>query len=149
MEMDINPIQFGNRVKSVHYIPKPGAYAVILKGNQQVALVEDKGRYHLPGGGIHENESFDDALVREVSEETGIVFTHKKYIGTANQYCGTVKDNQHYNKLCHYFLIEQFNKLLSFKDVEYLIIWMNLEDAKDHLDHESHAWAVKMAFHSI
>ena len=149
MAMDMSPIQFGNHVKGTQYIPRPGAYAVILKEDQRVALIEDNGRYHLPGGGIHENESLDDALAREVFEEIGIIFTHKKYIGSVNQYCGKSTDKRCYNKLCHYFLITQFSAGPSIKDAEHTTIWMSPEDAKTHLDHESHAWAVMQAIKQI
>lgn len=49
------------------------ARAVILDDDGKVALmhVAEYDIYKLPGGGIDENESLDDALNREIKEETG------------------------------------------------------------------------------
>ena len=53
---------------------RPSARGIILQGDR-IALVysEREGYYKFPGGGIHENENPETALVREVREETGLV----------------------------------------------------------------------------
>ena len=52
---------------------REAARAIILKNNK-IAMVKSAkyGFYKFPGGGIWENESNEDALVREVLEETGL-----------------------------------------------------------------------------
>ena len=138
-------IQFGEKVEEAHCILRPGAYAVIMDDNEQIAIVEDNGRFHLPGGGIHENENIDEALAREVLEETGLVFASKKYIGNANQYCYSPGNKKYYNKLCQYFLIGQFNEDPSIKNPEHKVAWMSPDDAQNRLEHESHIWAIRQA----
>jgi len=52
---------------------RPAAYAIIVYDGR-VLLVElrHSGKYHPPGGGIGVGERIEDALKREIREETGI-----------------------------------------------------------------------------
>ena len=52
---------------------RPGAYAVVLhKGQVLVVSTRTSGKLFFPGGGIELGERVEDALRREVKEETGI-----------------------------------------------------------------------------
>ena len=52
---------------------RPSARAIIIKDGK-IAMVYSKkyNYYKFPGGGIEATESMEDALIREVSEETGL-----------------------------------------------------------------------------
>ncbi|MCD4706578.1 MAG: NUDIX domain-containing protein [Candidatus Sabulitectum sp.] len=79
--------QFGNRISGVSYIERPGAYAVIVNSTGEIAVIKAGIGYHLPGGGIRPRELPEEAVKREILEETGLVFRVEEIIGTANQYC--------------------------------------------------------------
>ena len=53
---------------------QPGAIGIVLSRNREVLLAKrgDLPIWVLPGGGIEEGESPQEALIREVKEETGI-----------------------------------------------------------------------------
>ena len=55
-------------------ISRYGARGILLNAKKQVALMymRNKGLYKLPGGGIDENETKEEAFTREVKEETGL-----------------------------------------------------------------------------
>ena len=53
--------------ESIQYIDRP-TVKVIIKRDDRVLLLNNG---LLPGGGIDENESDDDAIVRELQEELG------------------------------------------------------------------------------
>ncbi|WP_318614639.1 NUDIX hydrolase [Sporosarcina sp. YIM B06819] len=47
--------------------------AIICTNNKILLARSDRGDYKFPGGGVEENESYSEALVREVREETGYI----------------------------------------------------------------------------
>lgn len=59
----------GEGLKDSVPAPRPGAYLLSVKDNKLLLVKTD--HLHLPGGGIEGNESFEEALCREVKEETG------------------------------------------------------------------------------
>jgi|SRR3989344_1361733 len=50
---------------------RPSVYAVIIKNGKILLCKQTAGYYDFPGGGIEINETVDEALYREVWEETG------------------------------------------------------------------------------
>ncbi len=58
------------------------AYAVIPHISQ-ILLITDRhtGKYWFPGGGVNLGERLQDALLREVKEETGIEIHPERFIG--------------------------------------------------------------------
>lgn len=52
---------------------RPSVRGIILRGGEIAMVYSEKYRYvKFPGGGINEGESYEDTLVREVREETGM-----------------------------------------------------------------------------
>ena len=62
-----------------HYLPREGY---------------TKGEYNLPGGGVKENETIEEALIREVLEETGCNIKNIQELGVIKEY-GVGKENKH------------------------------------------------------
>jgi len=62
------------QIPSEKFVFRPGAYAIIVYEGKILLLTNrETGRYTLPGGGIEVGERLEDALKREVLEETGLV----------------------------------------------------------------------------
>lgn len=53
---------------------KTKSRAIILNTENQILLTKYAGVYMLPGGKVDEGESPDDAIYREIKEETGLEF---------------------------------------------------------------------------
>jgi 8-oxo-dGTP pyrophosphatase MutT (NUDIX family) len=52
---------------------RPAAYAILVHDHQLLLMkMRHSGKYHPPGGGISLGERLEDALKREVREETGL-----------------------------------------------------------------------------
>ena len=55
---------------------RPGAYGIVRRGGTVLlAWDEEDQRWYFPGGGIEAGESPEEALAREVTEETGFTLT--------------------------------------------------------------------------
>ena len=76
---------------TTHVIPCVGA--VIKDGSGRLLLIKrghepGKGLWSIPGGRVEAGESDADALVREVREETGLVVTAGRLIGSVRRPAG-------------------------------------------------------------
>ena len=75
--------------------------AFIVKDGKILISYENKNcQLMLPGGGLENNESFEDCLVREIEEETGYIVIVKNKIVTINEYY------EDYLWINHYFVCE-------------------------------------------
>ena len=68
--------------------PLPSCHALVRNGDQ-ILLVERgrppfQGYYGLPGGGMELGETVEEAVVREVAEETGLRVEISRFLGYAN-----------------------------------------------------------------
>ncbi len=79
---------------SVAVIEKNGK---ILMGNKAKDVGPYPNTWRLPGGGVEENESPEDAIKREVMEETGLTATKVEKVG----YLEDEEPNKH-GEMTHY-----------------------------------------------
>ena len=89
-----------------------------------VMLQKVGGRYQgatFPGGHVERNETFLEAVVREVREETGLVIEAPKFCGFYHWFC----DNVHH--MVYIYLAEKYmGKLCSSEEGE--VSWISEED---------------------
>ena len=142
--------QYGRKIQGVSYLERPGAYALIVNDKNEVAMLVDvDGKYHLPGGGIQDNESPQEAVKREAVEEVALNIIIKKELGSAKQYCYSSVLDKHINKICMYFLVRDFWASDKCVIAEHDVLWINIDQAEALLEHESHSWGVKQARKAI
>lgn len=108
--------------KKISFIQEPAesngisrrtAVRAIIIEEEKILMVRSKlGYYKLPGGGVEKGECLEEALVREVAEETGYInCIIKEEIGiVAEQRPDRSSSESHFLMDSHYFLCELDNK---------------------------------------
>jgi 8-oxo-dGTP diphosphatase len=74
--LEINDVDIGLKTElDVKYKPRTASRAILRKENLIALLKVSKQNYYkLPGGGLDEGETIEEALKREILEETGCTF---------------------------------------------------------------------------
>jgi ADP-ribose pyrophosphatase YjhB (NUDIX family) len=99
-----------------------------------IARHDRRGRlvWSLPKGHLEEGETPEDAAVREVEEETGILGTVLAPLGTIDFWF--VAEQRRVHKTVHHYLLEATGGELSDADVEVVeVAWVPLADVPDRL----------------
>ena len=111
-----------------------GARGIVLKDNK-IALFYKKNmnEYKLPGGGVDENEEYEDAFLREVLEETGCRVNIIKKLGITEEF----KGNTNFYQISHIYLskvVEDTHKI-QITEKEAIeggsLLWVTLDQAID------------------
>jgi len=109
-----------------------GSYAIICYSNQIVLIEKARGPYtgmlDLPGGSIEFGESPEDAVVREVFEETGLIVTDSCLSSAVSEKYKYIQDDANY--VLHHLGFLYTCKVQSFE----------LKEGGDGLDSEGASW---------
>jgi len=136
---------FGKRDPGTLYVPRPSAYVLLLDDTGRLAIVISPQGTFLPGGGVDEGESYDQAAIREAREECGFVVTELKLLCNATQYVRSLKYQQYFEKQCRFFtgIVEARE---GTPEPDHTTVWLSREQALAALTHESHRYAVNRLF---
>lgn len=81
---------------------------VVVQNNNILLIHSNKGDYKFPGGGIEQDESHSDALLREIAEETG--YTNclvKEKIGVVIEgHMDEYEESAYFKMTSHYYMCE-------------------------------------------
>lgn len=118
-------------------IRRAAVRAVIMKDNKLLMVYSGPGDYKFPGGGVKNGEVNEEALVREVLEETGYsIVKIKEKLGMVK----TINNDQYeegsiFEMESHYYLcqIEDKQGLQQLDEYEaelgFQPVWISIEDA--------------------
>jgi 8-oxo-dGTP pyrophosphatase MutT (NUDIX family) len=140
-------LTFGARSEEAAYITRPGAYAVFFNEARQLGLVRtDDDRYFLAGGGIEAGEEKEEALIREVLEETGLQATVKAPIGVAREFLLDEIESRYYEKIGHFYHVVITGQDPDQKtEADHTLLWLPVAEALPLLYHDMYRWAVEQA----
>lgn len=82
---------------------RPSAYAIVIHDNKLLTVKYKNGKYDLPGGGIDFGESIEEAVIREVAEETGMKVSNLSLINAKSTYFRFNSDGKNCQTLMLYY----------------------------------------------
>ena len=136
--------EFGPREAGIEYHLRPGAYGLIEGDQGRIALVRTPGGLFLPGGGLDDRESLEEALSREVLEECGLTITTRALIGTADELC--IVRGKYVRKRCTFYSAAlSGGPPIPPKELDHELIWISPQVALAELTHKSQKWALRAA----
>lgn len=98
-------LEIGDKLEGVNYHYRETCYAIIKIDDKFLMVWTEEDKNHsLAGGGIEENETPTDAMVREIKEEAGFDVKNLKEIVTVHSYWNN--NLKHIERLAHIFLVE-------------------------------------------
>jgi len=98
----------------------------------------------LPGGGIEDGEKPEEALFREVLEETGWRIRPGNEIGRAEEYVNVPERNLYLIKQGHFYRAEVVGMSSQKLKTDHEVTWVTTAEFAEKAAHESHVWAIKL-----
>ena len=117
------------------YRLRPGAYGILVRDGRLLLTYQDQPEpdVQLPGGGIDPGEYAQQALHREVYEETGWSIAGARYIGSYRRFAWLPDYGFHAEKLCKIWLARPVRRLSAPTEPHHSPIWMTPRDARAHI----------------
>jgi len=122
-------------------IVRPGAYAIVHDAGR-VALVRTREGHFLPGGGIEPGESVEQAIVREVREETGLAVRPGAWRTRAIAFVDSAAELMHYEKRGTFVACEPLGPAAAPTEPHHELVWVDAAAAAALLGDASHRWAL-------
>lgn len=91
---------------------RPAVYGIIIRDGK-ILLVPHWDGYGFPGGGIEKGETLDEALAREVKEETGLSVERGDIVACESSFYIPQKGNSVFHSILLYFLRKNIQGTIS------------------------------------
>jgi ADP-ribose pyrophosphatase YjhB (NUDIX family) len=98
-----------------HLTFRPSVFGVIVRDGK-VLLSSQWDGWDFPGGGMHIDESIDDAFKREVGEESGLTVERGELLHVSDHFFTHPETQKHYHTILMYFTVSRFEGDIPAKD---------------------------------
>jgi 8-oxo-dGTP diphosphatase len=136
--------QFGSKHSERPCVDRPSVWAIITTDAGKIAVVRHEGMLFLPGGGIDDGETAEEALRRECIEETGWTIDIGPVVARANEWVDVPSEGTQYNKLGTFYRAQFTEQLGPPTEPDHTLQWVTLDEFAERAKHEGHVWACRL-----
>ncbi|MFV0552140.1 MAG: NUDIX domain-containing protein [Anaerorhabdus sp.] len=142
---------FGYKKENVLYKERTGAYGIgfSVDGKIPVTMTHlyngEKG-YFLLGGGIENNETHSNCIIRESLEEAGLSVIPKDLICKGDYYDFIEQTNTDFHGIGYFHYIEIGAVLSEPTEIDHYLVWLTVDEIKEKLFLPHQIWAVEQAY---
>ena len=108
----------------------------------RLAVVRTPLGLFLPGGGQQGGEPPEQAALRELKEECGLLADLAGRIGVADEFVFSEAEATHFAKRSTFFRAREAGAVGS-PEPDHALLWIYPDEAEARLAHGSHRWAVR------
>lgn len=137
-------MEFINSPKQdVLYKKRIASYGLLLDENEKIGVIKTSTGYFLPGGGLEENETLEECLIREFKEEASIEVKVNNKESEITYYFYSTTLNEHMESVGHFYKCSYEKKLELKCEDDHELIWLELDVASNILFLENQKKAVR------
>lgn len=141
--MFVEEVECGNRIEGITYRERIGAYALIVNSESEIALVRRDNNYFLPGGGVENNETYEECLKRECSEELGYNIEVVQYVGKLSHYTKAIRREEYLKLVGHVHIANLLDSNCLKTEEDHELIWVPIKEAAEKMQEEFQAHAIR------
>lgn len=142
---------FGIKEDNVIYKERIGAYGIGFSKDGKVPvakthLFNGKIGYFLLGGGIKDNETHNDCIIRESLEEAGLLVIPKKLICKGDYYHFIIQNNMYFHGIGYFYYMEINDVVATPTEPDHSLAWLTLDEVRENLFLPHQIWAVEQVY---
>ncbi|MGI5894985.1 MAG: NUDIX domain-containing protein [Candidatus Merdivicinus sp.] len=142
---------FGIKKANIVYKERTGAYGIgfSAEGKIPVAMTHlhngEKG-YFLLGGGIEDNETHADCIIRETLEEAGLSVVPKEFVCKSDYYQFIEQTKTNFHGIGYFYYMEIGDIISEPTEPDHYLVWLTFDEIKEKLFLPHQIWAVEQAY---
>ena len=136
---------FGEKLQGIEYTDRTGAYAIIFSSQNQIPVVRTSTGYFLLGGGIENNETHEQCIIRECIEEAGLEVEVNDFICKGDKYHWSDTLKYYMHGIGYFYYAKLIAKVSEATEADHHLVWFSAQECYDKLFLEHQAWAVEQA----
>lgn len=141
-------VRIGKKVEGKKYTKRVAAYAIIKREEDNKIGIATDGEYFFLGGGLEGDETEEQALRREVIEESGYSLKNIQYFDKVTSWADG-GDRGPLDVTATFYIAEFDKKVAEPIEKDHKVLWINANDYKEKLYHEYQRYILKEYIKSL